>query len=413
MREAGKGFPGKIFTGKNSILLSVENSPQNHTAIMEIKRRDFVKILALAGILPEQFFTGENLGINSLEATSLSASKSKLISNTIDKVYDEAIVHDGLIIARNWNEDSFEALLKSGYTGFNASLDTGNLANALKNLNEWQNRIKDNPNRLVLAKSAEDFIHAKKEKKVAVMLGFQNTSIIENSIDNLDTLYKAGTRWMQLTYNERNLLGDGCTERTNAGLSDFGVEAVARMNELGIIIDLSHCGAQTTNDGIQFSKTGVSINHSMCEALHKNHPRAKTDEQIRAMADKGGVMGIICLGYMIGPNLGIDTSLETYVDHIVHAVKIGGIDHVGLASDFAIQGLQASGATRENWYVPRLTSFKPSYKVQWPPWIPELDTTDRYRHVARSLDKRGFSTGDIEKILGQNWLRFFRETLKS
>jgi len=382
---------------------------------MHIKRRNFVKILTLGGVLSEQFLTGENTGLNSFGAVNPSSgnSKSMLMPENIDKVYDDAIIHDGLVIARNWNEDSFEALQKSGYTGFNASLDSGDLANALKNLDEWKNRIKENPNRLILAPSAEDFIQAKKEKKVAVMLGFQNSTIIENSIDNLDTLYQAGTRWMQLTYNERNLLGDGCTERTNAGLSDYGIEVVERMNELGIIIDLSHCGVQTTNDGIKFSKTGASINHSMCEALYKNHPRAKTDEQIRAMADKGGVMGIICLGYMIGPNLGIDTTLETYVDHIAHAVKIGGIDHVGLGSDFAIQGLEASGATRENWYVPRLTRFKPSYKVQWPPWIPELDTTDRYRHVARLLDKRGFSTIDIEKILGQNWLRFFRETLKS
>ena len=151
----------------------------------------------------------------------------------------------------------------------------------------------------------------------------------------------------------------------------------------------------------------------MCEALHRDHPRAKSDDQIRAMADKGGIIGIISLGYMIGPNLGTDTTLETYVDHVVHAVKVGGIDHVGLAADFAIQGLEATGANYQNWYLTRLKRFKPTYKVQWPPWIPELDTTDRYRHVARLLSKRGFSTGDIEKILGQNWLRFYRETLKS
>ena len=330
-----------------------------------------------------------------------------------DETYKKAIVIDGLIIARGWNEDSFRALTNSGYTGFNASVDSGNLSKGLKNLEEWQKRIRENPNRLVLATSADDFVKAKKENKAAIMLGFQNSTMVGNSIENLDALYQAGMRWMQLTYNERNLVGDGCTERTNAGLSDFGIEVVERMNELGIIVDLSHCGAQTTNDGIKFSKSGATINHSMCEALYKNHPRAKTDEQIRAMADKGGVMGIICLGYMIGPNLGTDTTLETYVDHIEHAVKVGGIDHVGLASDFAIQGLEATGATRENWYVPRLTRFKPSYKVQWPPWIPELDTTDRYRHVARALDKRGFSSGDIEKILGQNWLRYYRETLKS
>lgn len=331
---------------------------------------------------------------------------------SIEKLYENAIVNDGLIISRNWNEDSFKALAQSGYTGFNASVDSGNLEKGLRNLDNWQTIIKENPDRLILGTSADDYYRAKEEGKVVVMLGFQNSTMVGRSIKNLDKLYDAGMRWMQLTYNERNYLGDGSTERTNCGLSDFGIEVVNRMNELGIMVDLSHCGEQTTNDGIAFSKAPVSINHSMCEALHKNHPRAKTDEQIKAMADKGGIIGIICLGYMIGPNLGTDTTLETYVDHIDHAVKIGGIDHVGLASDFAIQGLEATGATRENWYVPRLTRFKPSYKVQWPPWIPELDKPDRYLQVAKVLDKRGYSTGDIEKILGQNWLRFYKDTLK-
>jgi len=340
------------------------------------------------------------------------SSNTRLKKNNIDKLYDEAIVVDGIIIARGWNEDSFTALKKSGYTGFNASLDSFSFNRALISLNEWQKRIKNNPDKLIYATSAEDFETAKKEGKVAILLGFQNTTMINRSLENLDILYQAGTRWMQLTYNYRNFLGDGCTERTNSGLSDFGIEVVERLNELGIIIDLSHCGPQTTNDGIKFSKTGAMINHSMCEALHKDHPRAKTDTQIKAMADKGGVLGIICLGYMIGPNLGTETTLETYIDHIDHAVKVGGIDHVALAADYPIQGLEANGATRENWYVPRLTRFKPSYKVQWPPWIPELDTTDRYRHVARRLDKRGYSTGDIEKILGLNWLRYYKEVLK-
>ncbi|WP_339793577.1 membrane dipeptidase [uncultured Imperialibacter sp.] len=383
---------------------------------MPIKRRDFVKLLPLGAILPGQILSSFPATANADRPGNQNPSgdfKSTLRQQDVDQIYKRAIVFDGLIVGRGWNQDSFKALDDSGYTGFNASLDSGSLSKATKSLEEWQKIISENSGRLVLATSGDDFVSAKKEGKVAVMLGFQNSTMLANSTDNLDTLYKAGTRWMQLTYNERNLLGDGCTERTNAGLSDFGIEVVERMNELGIIVDLSHCGVQTTYDGIKFSKAGATINHSMCEALHKNHPRAKTDEQIRAMADKGGVMGIICLGYMIGPNLGTDTTLETYIDHIVHAVKVGGIDHVGLASDFAIQGLEASGATRENWYVPRLTGFKESYKVQWPPWIPELDTTDRYRHVARGLGKRGFSSADIEKILGQNWLRYYRETLKS
>ena len=370
---------------------------------MSLNRRHFIQMLPAGSILASQMIQGKDSGTNKV------CSK---ISNNMDKLYDESIVIDGIIIARNWDEDSFAALKKSGYTGFNASIDSGNLVRGLKNLGGWNQILKENPDKLLLATSADSFSQAKSEGKVAVLLGFQNTTMLEGSVSNMDLLYQAGTRWMQLTYNHRNLLGDGCTERTNAGLSDFGISVVERMNELGIAIDLSHCGPQTTDDGIAFSNAPVSINHSMCESLHRDHPRAKTDEQIRTMADKGGIIGIISLGYMIGPNLGTDTTLETYVDHVAHAVNVGGIDHVGLAADFAIQGLRATGANYRNWYVPRLKRFKPSYKVQWPPWIPELDTTDRYRHVARILDQRGFSTGDIEKILGQNWMRFYRETLK-
>jgi len=379
---------------------------------MDTQRRNLAKLLSLGALFPAQAAYSLNNILESIPADSSKQLLQTLGEKGIEKLFKKAVVYDGLVISRNWNEDSFKALAKSGYTGFNASLDSGKLEKSLKSIEEWKQIISNNPDRLLLTKSANDIVTAKKEDKVAVMLGFQSSRMLEGTIKNLDTLYEAGMRWMQLTYNSRNLIGDGSTERTNVGLSDYGVEVVERMNELGIIIDLSHCGKQTTNDGIEFSKSPVSINHSMCEALHKNHPRSKTDEQIKAMADKGGIIGIICLGYMIGPNLGTDTTLETYVDHIDHAVKIGGIDHVGVAADFAIQGLEATGATRENWYVPRLTRFKPSYKVQWPPWIPELDKPDRYLQVAKILDKRGYSTGDIEKILGQNWIRFNKEVLK-
>jgi membrane dipeptidase len=370
---------------------------------MDSNRRTLLKLLPLGAAFPGQLISDLSLGY---------PEKSVIKSIDIDELYEKAIVIDGLVITRGWDEDSFEALAKSGYTGFNTSLASGNLESALNSLEVWKTRIAENDDRLIFASRAEDYLRAKKEDKTAVMLGFQNATMIENSIDNVDILYEAGTRWIQLTYNQRNLLGDGCTERTNAGLSDFGIEAVKRMNELGIIVDLSHCGPQTTDDGIEFSDPGPCFTHTMCESLYKNHPRSKTDEQIKAMADKGGVIGIICLGYMIGPDPGGETTLETYVDHIDHAVKVAGIDHVGLAADFAIQGLQEDGATRENWYEPRLTRFKPSYEVRWPPWIPELDSFDRYRHVARMLYKRGYSTSDIEKILGLNWLRYYRETLK-
>lgn len=377
---------------------------------MDLKRRDFLKIMSLSVLAPGQLMNEHSLTPNNDPATSSlkSGAKHTQDSNQIDKLYKNAIVIDALLITHDWGEESYKIAEQTGYTGFLTSLSSGNLKSALRSLKVWTMRIKKNPDKLAIAFSASDFERAKRENKLAVLLGFQNATMIENSLDNLEKLYNAGTRWIQLTYNARNLLGDGCTERTNAGLSDFGVAAVERMNELRIIVDLSHCGRQTTLDGIQFSNPGPCFNHTTCEALYPNHPRAKTDKQIRAMADKGGVMGINALGYMVGPDPGGETTIETYVDHIDHAVKVGGIDHVGLATDNAIQGMEP-WATRESWYVPRLTRFKPSYQVRWPAWIPKLDTPDRYRNVARILDRRGYPAEHIEKILGLNWLRYYRE----
>ncbi len=381
---------------------------------MDLKRRDFLKIMPLS-VLLQGLPADVNLDTVHNNSTAIPLQpkvRNPQNSNQIDQIYKNAIVIDALVITSDWYEKSYEAVEQSGYTGIQTSLPSENLEAALKALTDWGQRIQDNTDKLIMAASAVDFERAKQEGKMAVMFGFQNATMIENSVDNFDILYQAGTRCIQLTYNSRNLLGDGCTERTNAGLSEFGVAAVERMNQLGIIVDLSHCGRQTTLDGIQFSNPGACFTHTMCETLYPQHPRAKTDEQIRAMADKGGVMGIIGLGYMIGPDPGGETTIETYVDHIDHAVKRGGIDHVGLAADFAIQGI-SSYATRENWYEPRLIQFKPSYEVRWPPWIPELDTPDRYKIVARILDKRGYRFEDIEKILGLNWLRYFREVLKN
>ena len=275
---------------------------------MTIKRRKFLKSLSLSTLFP----------LTNIEPSSLSNPKS----SGLNEFYKKAMIIDGLVIPRGWNEDSFKALDESGYTGFSASLPSKNFKIAMSSLLKWENKIKSNSNKLILAKSSKDFYSAKEEGKTGVLLGFQNTTMIENSIENIESLYKAGTRWIQLTYNQRNLLGDGCTERTNAGLSDFGIEAVKKMNNLGIMVDVSHCGRKTTDDAIKYSEKGVSINHSMCEALYKNHPRAKSDKQLKSMSEKGGVIGIICLGYMIGPKLGVETTFQTYLNHLEHAINV-------------------------------------------------------------------------------------------
>jgi membrane dipeptidase len=359
---------------------------------MTYGRREFLKLFAAGAAFPG---VGYSWG-----------ASAPLPGADVDTLFDAAIVIDSLAVGHQWDEVEYRAVKESGYTGIQTTLPSDSLATATRALVEWNQRVRENPNQLLRAVTAADVERAKREGKLGVIFGFQNATMLEGEVKNLDLLYELGTRCIQLTYNSRNLLGDGCTERTNAGLSDMGVAVVERMNELGIIVDLSHCGIATTNDGIEVSRRPPAITHSFCEALYRGHPRAKTDDQIKALANRGGVIGITALGYFVGPEP--TTSIEDYLNHVDHAVRTGGIDHVGLATDFQIRGIEP-WATKENWYEPRLRGFKPSYRVRWPPWIQELDEPRRFRNVARGLDRRGYSSRDIEKILGVNWLRYFRE----
>ena len=361
-----------------------------------INRRDFLKTgtLGMAGM-------------------ALVMAPAQIIRRSnIDRLYDDSIVIDALCLGREWDMKELKAARETGYTGFHTSLSNRTWDSALNSINQWNDRIDSHQDIFLKALTSTDFRIAKRDQRIAVLYGHQNATMIENNIDRLDTLHGLGTRCIQLTYNSRNLLGDGCTERTNAGLSEFGIKAVKRMNRLGIVIDLSHCGKQTTYDGIKFSESPVSFTHTMCEALYPGHPRAKTDDQLEHIARNNGMIGIAALGYFVGPDPGGKTTLETYLDHIDHAVRLVGVDHIGLSTDFQIHGIKP-WATKENWYEPRLRSFKPSYNVKWPPWIPELDTTRRFLNVTYGLFSRGYSESSVRKILGLNWLRFFEQVIGS
>ncbi len=379
---------------------------------MKLDRREFVKLAAAASAASAFSPRGAVAALTGPAGRPPVPGPGRAAQERAptDELYERAIVIDSLAVGHVWDDVELAAVEASGYTAIQTTLPSRDLPTATQALAEWSRRCRDHADKLVKATTAADIERAKAEGRMAVVLGFQNATMIHDDIDNLDALYELGARCIQLTYNDRNLLGNGCTERVDGGLSDFGVAAVGRMNELGIIVDLSHCGRQTTLDGIAFSDPPACFTHTMCEALYRDHPRAKTDPQIRAMAEKGGVIGIAALGYFVGPDPGGETTIERYIDHVEHAIEVAGLDHVGLCTDFQVRGI-STWATRETWYEPRLRSFKPSYNVRWPPWIPELDGTDRFRHVARLLDERGHPDDAIEKILGGNWLRYFREVI--
>ena len=367
---------------------------------MRLNRRQFI---VHAGVVAGFTATGRSL------LATQTGRQASITPADVDALLQRSVVFDALSADENWQdpEPIFAAYKQSGVTAIHTSLANRNLAVAQRDLKEWQARFDRWPDRLLKITRGADIAEARRSGRAGVLLGFQNATIVESDVRNVDVLHAAGTRCIQLTYNARNLLGDGCTEPANAGLSQFGIAVVERMNQLGVVVDLSHCGEATSRDGIQFSKQPAAFTHTMCKALY-DHVRAKSDELLKAISNKGGMTGIATLGYFIGPSP--DTSLDDYLRHVDHAVKVAGIDHVGLASDYSIRGIGATH-TRESWYVPRLSSFPPEYRVRWPPWIKELDVPERFRNIAHGLAKRGYTSAEIDKLVGGNWVRYFTEAI--
>ncbi|MFN2590793.1 MAG: dipeptidase, partial [Actinomycetota bacterium] len=170
--------------------------------------------------------------------------------------------------------------------------------NAIRDLSDWTETFDALGARLVKVLTAADAERAHAEGKRGVILAFQNATHIGDDLDRLDLFHRFGVRIVQLTYNSRNLLGDGCTERVQAGLSAFGVEAVGRMNELGILVDVSHCSDATSLDAIETSARPPAITHAFCASVNK-HDRGKGDEVIRAIGEAGGYFGVCVVPFFI------------------------------------------------------------------------------------------------------------------
>ena len=225
-----------------------------------------------------------------------------------------------------------EAIASSGITAINVTISADTFEATARNIALWQGEADRYPSLLSMIRRHADIARAKKDGTLGLILGFQNTEMLERDLARLDVFSRLGVRIIQLTYNDRNIIGDGCLEPGNAGLSAFGRQVVERMNTLGIAVDLSHCGTQTTADGIAASTKPPLITHSGCREVYR-HPRSKEDRELKAMADKGGVVGIYFMPF-IGQGTGAPT-LDMLMRQIDHALKVCGEDHVGIGSDLS------------------------------------------------------------------------------
>jgi membrane dipeptidase len=343
--------------------------------------------------------------------------------------YREAIVIDGLGGPGGGSDDNPEAGLseqelkdthESGVTCAHTTVgsvgttapDTAFMA-TVRGIAYWEREIDRHPEVLARVRIASDITKAKKNRRCGLVYGVQDGVAFETDLARLADLHALGLRVVQPTYNRRNLLGDGCLEPANAGLSRSGVTAIERMNELGILVDLSHCGRQTAADAIRVSKKPVAFTHTGCQAL-ADHPRNRTDEEMRAVAEKGGVSGIYFMPYL---SEGRQPTAADIVRHIEHMVQVAGEDHVSIGTDGNLSPTVVDDKYKEAFAKNTRERREAGIGAPWETetgylFAADLNTSRRFATLAKMLADRRHSAARIEKILGGNLLRVFGDTWK-
>jgi len=279
-----------------------------------------------------------------------------------------------------------------------------------KDLVNKQELLGANPDRLLLIRSAADILKAKREKKFGLLIGTQDTSMVGPELDHLAQMKKDGVMTVQLTYNNRNLSGDGALEPGNAGISKLGKATIERIEAEKLLLDLSHGGARTMAEAAAFAKRPLVISHTGARAI-TDHVRNTADETIKAVADKGGVVGVYFMPFL---TLDSHPKGSDLIAHIEHIANVAGEDHVGIGTDNGVlpQVVNAETTRKLNeWAQQRIKAgiAAPGEGLNVWPMVAEYNSVDRYRRLAADLQKRGWSEARLEKLMGANFLRVYRD----
>jgi membrane dipeptidase len=311
---------------------------------------------------------------------------------------------------RSFTEADFQQYRTSGIRVFALGAGEPNYEAAIRYFADWNGFIAGYTDWFTRIESAGDFDRLKKSNKVGIMLTFQNADHFRTA-DDVDTFRSLGQRVSLLTYNSTNRLGSGFLADTDIGLTPFGAEIVARMNQVGMAVDLSHCGDQTTLDGIAATRKPAIFTHAACRALVPGHLRCKTDEMIVNLARTGGVVGIPMIRFMI--KIDEPVTIENVLDHFDHVAKLSGVEHVGVGSDLDLVGNPNPVHTPGGNDMPSGQHNFGRYHVHADAdgrlTIRGLDHPRRIYDLTEGLIRRKYSDANIEAILGGNWRRVLAE----
>ena len=343
---------------------------------------------------------------------ALADVRKKYPAKVVDLVQRSLVIDMLAPLKIDFNPEAFSLPLteadaqmfrSSGINVFHNSVGVGSYDEALQFIAAWSGFAGRNADVFSLVGRVEDIERAKKQGKVAVIMGLQNADEFRTPADVKD-FYDLGLRCAQLTYNSQNLIGSGSTERVDGGVTDYGEQIVKAMNDVGMLIDVSHSGDRTTLDAIEISPKPIAITHSNCRALN-NHPRLKTDEAIKKLAAKGGVMGITGVRMFVKDKE--PTTIEDIVDHIDHVVKLVGIEHVGIGSDSDLMGYDHMPKDQ---YAKLKAAYKSSYAFRDKIDTDGFDHPQKVYDLTAALLKRGYNEANIQAVLGGNFRRLLGNT---
>ncbi|HET7162019.1 MAG TPA: membrane dipeptidase [Rhodanobacteraceae bacterium] len=315
----------------------------------------------------------------------------------------------GLLAKDDNLADELQAIRDSGLSALKSTLGgaNGTFEETVADIAAAQALIERHPKSFIKVRHHADLERAKPENKVAVIFSFEAASMLEDKLDRIDLFRNLDVLIMQLSYNHTTPFGVGCLDGETGGVTELGRKAIARMNALGVGLDLSHSNTQSTAEGIALSEKPPLITHSGCRAVFM-HPRNKRDQEMKALADKGGVMGI----YML-PFLTPDTKqpmLADYMQHMIHALKVCGEDHVGIGTDtafFTVTQSELDAMKKDEEDRRRKGVGAPGENR--PPYIPDINTSRKLERVADALLKHGYSARVADKVLGLNFSRVLKE----
>ena len=371
-----------------------------------MNRREFLRTGGAAAAAPFLNFHRYRLGARQA-ATYSKRAVDLVLSTTVLDMLGPFKIGRSTWMQRpsDFSAADLQRFRESGISVFHIATGVGGTdayTNVLTFLGLWNGFLAHHHDSLMRIDSPQTLDAVKASKKIGVLLGIQNSQHFR-TVNDVDFFYSLGQRVSQLTYNSRNMIGNGSTERRDDGISDFGVAVIARMNKIGMAVDTSHCGDRTTLDAFEVSAQPVLITHSNCRALVPGHPRCKTDEAIQRMAARGGVMGIT--GVRMFVKADEPTTIEHMLDHYDHVRKIVGVQHLGLGSDMDLDGYDDLSPEEQK---SLRGNYKDSYGFRDKIDIEGVDHPKRVFDLTEGLIRRGYSDSDIRGVLGDN----FRRVLK-